>query len=272
MVERQVEPPAQLPAHVCPCPLAIHAAHPAGAQRRAQLVVFELVQALCRDDGVVALDLGELPSEARPQKPVGAVRRQPQQLTKRHDLHAIEVLESQLVREEGGETDQLGVVDRLARAHAPHETIKLVCRGGRCRAAAPRLDLRRHLRDRVLQEARDLDLDLHALLDLLFLAQLVLERRGEHVGEDAEEQGERELHKGNEHDDKQRDEAEDVGGGAGQLSALAAREGFAARSFERQPGGDAHLDGQQLGADPVVVRLLAHDFFRAAPPGGPVGA
>ena len=72
-----------------------------------------------------------------------------------------------------------------------------------------------------LQEARDLQLGAHALLQLLLLLQLVLERGWQHVGEQAQRNRQQELHEGHHQEDEHGHQAEHVRRRARQLLALA---------------------------------------------------
>ena len=78
-------------------------------------------------------------------------------------------------------------------------------------------------------------------LGLLFGLEFVLESAREHVGENLEGHGQKQLHEGDDHEDGHGDQAEDVGGGAGQLATLAPVELLAAEDFETQARRDADI-------------------------------
>jgi hypothetical protein len=94
------------------------------------------------------------------------------------------------------------------------------------------------------------------------LLHLVLERGRQHVGEEAQEDGQQELHEGHNHEDRKRHEPEHVRDRARQLLALPPGEALPVGHLEQQSGGHPDVSPQELGPDPVVLR----GFFDGDPP------
>ena len=80
------------------------------------------------------------------------------------------------------------------------------------------------------------------------LLQLRLKRAGQHVGEEAQRDGQEQLRKGDDDEEREGDHPEEVGSCARQLLALAPRQPLTAQLFHHEPGRDAYLEPKELEA------------------------
>eukprot|EP00966_Prymnesium_polylepis_P336145 7391448-Prymnesium_polylepis.2 len=98
---------------------------------------------------------------------------------------------------------------------------------------------------------------------------LLLEGRGQQVGEEAQREWQRKLHERHQQEEGERDHAGEVGQYADQQVVLTAREPVPLDKSAKEPGGDLGVGDEQLAPVVVVQQHLAAVVVR--PRGRPLG-